>query len=285
MKIQLFVDKVNGSSQFKEFKKKYVDAFLAAGFFVLDLEMGKNISQIDYYIPSEKKFAAFTLGGDKVNLQIIDSLTDKAPEKLDFNTKIDLESIPGILEDEMKNRNITEDIKKIIAVVQTIKGKKVWNINSVLSGMDILRAHIEDSSQTILKMEKTSFVDIMKKIPIDQLPMPKMKKGNEENIGEESVGGENAEEVDSEETDEVNGDEAIDELKKLDKLEGEIEKEKSRLKKAIIEKEKNGSNNLDKNEIGKDIAKGVKAKDVNVSKAKDNGKLNLKLKEDKIKKK
>lgn len=286
MKIQLFIDKVNGSSQFKEFKKKYGDAFLAAGFFVLDLEMGKNISQIDYYIPSEKKFAAFTLGGDKVNLQIIDSLTDKVPEKLDFNTRIDLESIPGILEDEMKNRNITEDIKKIIAVVQTIKGKKVWNINSVLSGMDILRAHIEDSSQTILKMEKTSFVDIMKKIPIDQLPMPKMRKGSEGgDKGGEIISGENAEDGDSEETDVLNEDEAIDELKKLDKLEGEIEKEKSRLKKAIIEKEKNGSNNLDKKEIGKDITKGVRVKDVNVSKAKDNGKLNLKLKEDKIKKK
>lgn len=288
MKIQLFVDKVNGSSQFKEFKKKYGDAFLAAGFFVLDLEMGKNISQIDYYIPSEKKFAAFTLGGDKVNLQIIDSLTEKAPEKLDFNTKIDLESIPGILEDEMKNRNITEDIKKIIAVVQTIKGKKVWNINSVLSGMDILRAHIEDSSQTILKMEKTSFVDIMKKIPIDQLPMPKMRKGGEGqegDEGEENIAGGNAEGGDSEEAGVENEDEAIEELKKLDKLEGEIEKEKSRLKKAIIEKEKNGSSNLDKKETGKEIAKSVKAKDVNVSKAKNNGKLNLKLKEDKIKKK
>ena len=144
MKIQPYVEKLTASPEYKDFKKRYSDAFLAAGFFVLDLEMGGNIHQIDYYIPSEKKFAAFTL--DKgVNVQILDTITNKIPEKLDIKTKIDLEALPGILEDEMKNRNITEDIKKIIAVIQNIKGKKIWNINSVLSGMDILKAHIDDS--------------------------------------------------------------------------------------------------------------------------------------------
>src|SRR3989344_6867273 len=176
MKIQPYVDKLTASSQYKEFNKKYNDAFIAAGFFVLDLEMGKNVHQIDYYIPSQKKFAAFSL--DKgVNFQILDSVTDHVPEKLDIQTRIDLEALPGILLDEMKNRSITEDIKKIIAIVQNIKGKRVWNINSVLSGMDILKAHIDDSSQTVLKMEKTSFVDIMKKIPMDQMQQLAKSKG------------------------------------------------------------------------------------------------------------
>ena len=35
----------------------------------------------------------------------------------------------GSQEDEMKNRNITEDLKKVIAVIQTIEGKKVWILN------------------------------------------------------------------------------------------------------------------------------------------------------------
>lgn len=206
MKVQPYVDKLNESPEFKDFKQKNSDAFLVAGFFILDLEFGKNIHQVDFFIPSKKKFAAFTLDG-KVNVQILDTVTDKTPEKLDIKTEIDLDALKGIIEDEMKNRNMTEEIKKIIAVVQCVKGKKIWNINSVLSGMEILKAHIEDCSQTVLKMEKTSLTDIMKKMP--QMPMPGQK-------------------IEAEEKDPV---EAEEEIEKLNKLEKDIEKEKQRLKK------------------------------------------------------
>lgn len=226
MKIKPYVDKLNASSEYKKFRDKYKDAFLAAGFFVIDLELGRNIHQIDFYIPSQKKFAAFTLD-DKVHLQIMDSLGDKAPEKLDLETNIDLDAIYGILEDEMKNRNITEEIKKIIAVVQTINGKKIWNINSILSGMEILKAHVEDSSQTVLKMEKTSFVDIMKKMPVELVPQAQQPG---------QAQGESPLEISN------TPDEAIEEIKKLDKLEEAIEKEKEILKKKVIESEKNGKN-------------------------------------------
>ncbi len=231
MKIQPFIEKINNSGEYKGFKKKYSDSFLAAGFFVLDLESGNNINQMDYYIPSQKKFAAFTLGKEGVKMQLIEALIDKAPEKLDLKSKINLESLPGILEDEMKNRNITDNIRKIIAVLQNVNGKKIWNIHSVLSGMDILKAHIEDSSETILKMEKTSFVDIMKKIPLDQ-----MKNIPGQNIMPKGQLSQQNQEENVEEMDEEN---AFEEIKKLDELEGKIEKEKSRLKKSIIEKEKN----------------------------------------------
>jgi len=55
MKIQPYVEKLNTSKEYEEFQKKYNDAFLVAGFFVLDFETGQNIHQIDYYIPSDKK--------------------------------------------------------------------------------------------------------------------------------------------------------------------------------------------------------------------------------------
>ncbi len=209
MKIQPYIQKLNISSEYKQFKEKYSDAFLVAGFFVLDFEMGQNIHQIDFYIPSKKKFAAFTL--DKgVNLQILDAAIDKAPEKLEIKTNIDLDALHGILEDEMRNRNITEEIKKIIAVIQNIKGKKIWNVNCVLSGMEILKAHIEDESETILKMEKTSFMEIMKKVPMEQIKTQ---------MQSEQPKGDIKEEIDN-----------------LEKLEEKIQKEKQRLKKQITEK-------------------------------------------------
>lgn len=213
MKLQPYIEKLYSSSEYKQFTKKYNDAFLVAGFFVLDLEFGKNIHQIDFYIPSQKKFAAFTLD-EGINIQILDMMGDNMPEKMNIETKIDLDSLNGIIEDEMKNRNMTEEIKKIIAVIQNVKGKKIWNINCVLSGMEILKTHIEDASQTILKMEKISFSEIMKKIPMDMQPQ----------ASRQAQGPQIAEEV------EVNEEEAKEELKKLDDLQVQIKKEKARLK-------------------------------------------------------
>ncbi len=164
MKIQPYVNKLQNSPVYKEFQQKYSDAFIVAGFFVLDFETGQKLHQIDYYLPKEKKFAAFTLD-DKVVLQLLRAMDKKMPEKLDMHTKIELDNLKGIIEDEMHNRSITQEIRKMIAVVQSIKGKKIWNVNCVLSGMDILRAHVEDDSKTILKMEKNSIMDYVKKMP------------------------------------------------------------------------------------------------------------------------
>ncbi len=191
----------------------------------MDFEQGQNIHQIDFYIPSKKKFAAFTLD-EGVNMQILDAAMDKVPEKLDMKTNIDLDALHGILEDEMKNRNMTEEIKKIIAVIQNIKGKKVWNVNCVLSGMEILKAHVEDESETVLKMEKTSFMEIMKKVPMEQMKAAKAAPvavaPSEET--EEEEGGAEAE------------DQASAQIKNLDILEEKILKEKQRLKSQIAEK-------------------------------------------------
>lgn len=204
MKVQPYIEKLSRSRIYKEFKKQNSDAFLVAGFFVLDLELGRNIHQIDYYVPSKKKIAAFNLDG-KINMQLLDGITERIPNSLDIRINTDLEALPGILEDEMKNRNITEEIKKIIAVIQNIEGRKIWNLNCVLSGMEILKAHVDDESKTVLKMEKTSFTDIMKKIPIEAIQNVKQEPSSDENPEEE--------------------------IKKLEKLEEEIKKEKERLKK------------------------------------------------------
>ncbi len=176
MKIAPYVEKLNNSAEYKKFKNEYKDAFLAAGFFIIDLEAGNNIHQIDYYIPSKKKIAAFTLD-NKVIVQVLDVMNEKVPEELDLKTKIDLSALQGILQDEMKNRNVTEEIKKIVAVIQKIDGKKVWVLNCILSGMEILKAHIDDDTQTVLSMDTASVMDYIKKIPMQQgLPQKSASK-------------------------------------------------------------------------------------------------------------
>lgn len=167
MKIQPYINKLQSSPVFKEFQQKNTDAFLVAGFFVIDFESGKNLHQIDYYVPSKRKFAAFTLD-NKIVLQVLNTMDKKAPRQLDMKSNIDLDSLQGIIQDEMKNRSITQSIKKMIAVLQNIEGRKVWNVNCVLSGMDLLKVHVEDESETILKMEKSSLLDYIKRLPMSQ---------------------------------------------------------------------------------------------------------------------
>lgn len=219
MKIKPYVDRLNSSKAYQEFQKKYEDAFMIAGFFILDLETQNNLHQIDYYVPKEKKIAAFTVDNG-VTMQMLDMMNSKlVPEKLDIQTNIDLDSLPGILEDEMKNRSITEEIKKIIAIVQTIEGKKIWNLNCVLSGMGILKAHVDDESKTVLKMEKSSIMDYLKKVPMNGLNLPGQKG---EKTPDKKV--------------------LVDKLKNLAKLEKEIEKEKKKYEEELKKpKEKTGS--------------------------------------------
>jgi len=206
MKIQPYIEKLEQSPEYTKFNTQYPDSFVVAGFFVLDFETNKNIHQIDFFIPSKKKVAAFSLD-DNVTLKILDAMNEKVPEKMEPSTNIDLDTLKGILEDEMKNRSMSEEIKKMIAVVHTDDGKKIWNVNCILSGMEILKAHVEDESKTVLKIEKVSMLDIIKKIPKTQL----------QNMAPQG--------------------DAKEDINKLNKMESEIEKEKERLK-AQLEKEK-----------------------------------------------
>jgi hypothetical protein len=214
MKLQPYIEKLNSSNEYAEFKKEHPKAFLVAGFFVLDMEAGKNVHQIDFFLPGEKKVAAFTLD-DQVKIQLMETMSKETPKELDISAKIDLDELKGILEDEMKNRGFTENIKKIIAVIQNIDGKKTWNLNCILSGMEILRAHIEDESKTVLKMDKHPVTDLIKTIP-----NPTPEKIKAASLGKASK-------------DEINKT-----IKNLDKLEDEIEKEKKVLKDELIKKDK-----------------------------------------------
>jgi len=208
MKIKPYVEKLEQTEEYKNFKTKYPESYLVAGFFVLDFDTGQNINQIDFYVPTEKKIAAFTMNGE-VKMQLMEMLSKegKTPEKLDAETNIDLDALSGILTDEMHNRGISEEIKKIIAVIQNTDGKKIWNLNCVLTGMEILKSHVDDASKSVLKLERSSIMDLMKRMPAQQAPKPAGTK-----------------------------EEMKDEIQKLDKLESEIEKEKVRLKEEMEKK-------------------------------------------------
>ncbi len=164
MKFSEFLKKVEGSKEFSEFKKKNPEAYLCAGFFVLDFEGGKNMDQIDFYIPKIKKIATFLID-ENVKMKLSETLKEKKPlEKLTGKIKIDLESLKGIVEDEMKNRTITAEIKKIIAVIQNVEGKPIWILNCMTSSLGLLKVKVDDSDSSILEFEKLNMMDFIKRV-------------------------------------------------------------------------------------------------------------------------
>jgi len=183
MKFQNYLKRVEKSQEFKEFKNKNPKAYLCAGFFVLDFDTGQNLYQIDYFLPN-KKIATFNVG-KKIEMKISDQTIKKKLPEISSKAKTDIDALKDIVEDEMKNQMVTEEIRKIIAVLHIFEGKLIWNLQCFLSGLEILNVHIDDSDQTILKFEKYSLMDIIRKMP---MPMPEQEpKENREEINPEQL--------------------------------------------------------------------------------------------------
>ena len=162
MKFSHYKKRVEESKEFKEFKKKHPKSYLCAGFFVLDFETGKNIHQLDYLLPN-KKIATFILD-EGVKMKISEQEMHNALKEIKSEADIDLEALKGIVEDEMKNHTVTEKIKKIIAVLHILDDKTIWNLQCILDGLGIAQVHIDDSDKSVLKFEKHSLMEFIKKV-------------------------------------------------------------------------------------------------------------------------
>tara|TARA_Y100000310_G_scaffold59671_1_gene55041 strand:- start:273 stop:767 length:495 start_codon:yes stop_codon:yes gene_type:complete len=163
MKIQPYFDKLKNSKAYQDFITKNPNAYISSGFFVLDFQTKKNMHQIDYYIPETKKMQTFILDGTEVTSKEDDTLNKKIPNKITAEVNLDLDTLKGLVEDEMKNHTITTKLQKIIAVIQNIDGKLVWNLNCITTDMGVLKVHISDQDHSVLKFNKINLFDVMKK--------------------------------------------------------------------------------------------------------------------------
>ena len=165
MKLEHYLKRVEEAPEFRKFKSKNPKAYLCAGFFILDFETGKNMHQIDYLLPN-KKIATFTLDeGVKFQISKMPKNVKGNLKEIRSNAKLDLDMLKGSVQDEMKNKIVTEKIKKIIAVLQVLDKKLIWNLTCFLDGLGILQVHIDDEDGSILKFEKYSILDFVRHMP------------------------------------------------------------------------------------------------------------------------
>ncbi|MBU3912957.1 MAG: hypothetical protein KKB21_01965 [Nanoarchaeota archaeon] len=163
MKFEHYIKRVEESPEFKKFREDHKKAYLSAGFFVLDFDQGKHIHQIDFFIPGNKKIATFKLEKG-VSMQVSDTFKLKTkPEEMIGKSNLDIDALKGIVHDEMMNRTVTQEVKKIIAVLQQQNGKKIWRLNCITNDLGIIKVDVDDEGN-VLDFEKANLFDMMKKV-------------------------------------------------------------------------------------------------------------------------
>lgn len=162
MNLQFFIEKLENSEEFKNFKKENPDAFLSSGFFVLDFESNENKYSLDFYNPKINKMFGFQLNGDVKLIPLEMMQNSQIPVKLNVDSEIDFKDIEAVILKEMANQKITNKLQKIILIFQNQEGKDLIFCTVFLSGFGILKVNLDDKGKIIL-FEKKSLFDFIKK--------------------------------------------------------------------------------------------------------------------------
>lgn len=138
---------------FKEFKKKNPRAYLASCVTIID---GKNIGdwQLDYYQPKKHKMTTFIIK-DKIELKGEDDIFQKEKKEIKElhlkGMKISLEKALEILEGLRKKKYEGDSPNKIIAVLQMLEDKAVWNLTLLTTTLKILNVKLSAGNGTVLE--------------------------------------------------------------------------------------------------------------------------------------
>ena len=108
--------------------------------------------------------ATFALDKEIVEIKETESANKSIPIAIEQNINLDLDILKGIVEDEMKNHSVTTKLHKIVAIIQNLDGKLIWNLNCITTDMGVLKIHIDDADHTVLKFEKVNLFDVVKKL-------------------------------------------------------------------------------------------------------------------------
>lgn len=155
MNFQAILKKLQRSKEFADFEKENANCYLCAAFFVLDFESGSETKQLDFFIPKKNKIVTFVLN-DSIKLKIEDAIEKKLGR---INPEIKIE-LPAAIEKAKKE--CKSKVNKIIAILQVLEGRQVWNLTCMLEGFSMLLLHVDSQSGEITKKEKRNLFDFVK---------------------------------------------------------------------------------------------------------------------------
>jgi len=128
MKIHKLLQELQGNSEYKIFQSQNPDSFFAAAFLILDLKNTKNQIQLDFFLPSKNKIAAFSypfISGFPNNSEHAQQSTnpkihDDKIENMQPQTtsvKIDIENLESVCNKIIKENESQLIPTKIIAIL------------------------------------------------------------------------------------------------------------------------------------------------------------------------
>jgi hypothetical protein len=164
---------VEASPIYKDFIKSHPKAKLCVGFFVLDFVGTENKQTLDYSVG--KNIFTFSIAENDEIVMAEDKLVEQkgAPKlkEIKKEVKIDIDELKSIVGIKALDEGIHSKLQKIIAVLQTLrpdeKKKKetimAWNLTCMLEGLGILHVLVDSNTREIIKFEKKSMMDFIKK--------------------------------------------------------------------------------------------------------------------------
>ena len=162
---------ITKSKVYKDFIKENPKAEICAGFFITDFFGNDNKKSIDFKI-NEKIFTFSLDDNDEVKInedKLIQEKGIKYPElkNLDPDIKVDLDEAEGIAKTRTLDEGIHAKFNKIISVLQKYehngKLRDIWNLTCMLEGLIILHLLIDAESGDIIKFERKSMMDLIRK--------------------------------------------------------------------------------------------------------------------------
>jgi len=167
MKIKDLVIELQEKDSFKKFKTENPDSYFMAGFIILNIEENSETIQLDYFIPSNKKIAAFEFpfNEPKIHDEIISvgksGVTEgkkipNIPEQI-LDIKIDIDDLKSIC----KKTILENDSRLVPTKIISILKENIWNLTCMDNVMGIVSVKINAVTGEVVNFNKGSLMDFM----------------------------------------------------------------------------------------------------------------------------
>lgn len=166
MKVQDLIQELEETKHYLLFKEQNPETFFAAAFLILDTESKTEQIQLDYFLPSSNKIAAFChpFTEPKIHDNIISVQAGKTepitPTLMQTQTteiKIDIDDLEKTSNKLIKENNSGIKPTKIIAILKD----DTWNLTCMDNALGIVRLKINAITEELLNFNKGSLMDFM----------------------------------------------------------------------------------------------------------------------------
>ncbi len=165
------LERIETSKTFLNFKKQHPDAKLCAGFFILDFLSNDNKNTLDYKT-GDKIFTFELAENNDITMRedkLIKGSGHPPLEEIKPEIKVEVDELKSLTGVAALDNGISAKFHKIIAVLQLYKpnkdddNKQIWNLTCMLEQLIILNILLDADTSEIIKFERKSIMDIIKK--------------------------------------------------------------------------------------------------------------------------